>query len=70
MIRLDPRDGEGRVYLYHKVDLLKLLQESEDAAKIFGFNHDLRCFCNYLIAHYKCSGFGSKTYIDYPLEML
>lgn len=68
MIKLDPMDGEAKVYLYHRTDMLGLLLDSEAAATHMGYHHDLRCFCNYLIAHYKTTGSSKKLYVNFPLE--
>lgn len=72
MIKLNPDDGHTKVVLPSSVNLLELLQDSEDAAKVMNFKHDLRCFCNYMIAHY--NGFwneqSTKFYVSYPLRKL
>ena len=72
MIKLNPQDGEARVFLYPQTDMLELLHESEAAAMNMGYTHDLRCFCNYLIAHY--DGHWNMTYtkffVHYPMVQL
>ena len=70
MIKLDPMDGENRVYLHPQVDLLELLEDSEAAAITMKYTHDLRCFCNYLVAHYHGTwNFNhTKFQVYYPLQ--
>jgi len=72
MIKLNPMDGEAEVYLHRDVDLLQLLKDSEDSAIVMGYTHDLRCFCNYMIAHYDgyFDGLHTKYHVIYPLSRL
>ncbi len=72
MIKLNPMDGGPKVRLYPKTDMLDLLHESEAAAMNMKYIHDLRCFCNYLIAHYDghWNMSNTKFYVHYPLVEL
>jgi hypothetical protein len=70
MIKLNPKDGDTKVSIPIGSDFVELFRESEEAAKKMGYTHDLRCFCNYMIAHY--DGFfnvnGTKYHVSYPLN--
>ena len=72
MIRIDPMDGETKLNLNTRVDLLQLLTDSEHSAIHMGYIHDLRCFCNYMIAHYDgyFDGLHQEYYVMYPLSRL